>query len=146
MHTRGTARGIQTQSRRAWWLRSETSGWFAVCFNRDNNAFIGTVSDETRLSSLIIESDNVMPQRDRLCEMAIEMHQKVIGRSLIYYWPFAQFVFHTNGGDCDRIIITHAQIVFTWKSGISFIDKIRECKKRNFAINDEVVFIIVLVM
>jgi len=39
-----------------------------------------------------------MPQwpASRLCKMAIEMHRKVIGRSLICYWPFARFIFHTN--------------------------------------------------
>lgn len=76
-------------------LESEISEWFAVCFNRDNNLF---ASDETRLSSLIIESDNVMSATAVvwLCEMAVATHRKVIGRLLIYYQPFARMLFFTH--------------------------------------------------
>lgn len=97
--------------------------------------FANAVSDETRLSSLIIESVNVMPATVvvRLCEMAIETHRKVIGRSLIYYRSFARMLFFTHVQNVRLRMDDNQSRANCFLTKIRyFTHKMSKCKLRKF--------------
>lgn len=132
--------------------RTEHCDWDRRSLNDSRSVLIATlmcllaVSDETRLSSLIIGSDNVMPATAVvwLCEMAVEMHRKVIGRLLIYYRPFARMLFFAHvqnvrlrtDDNQSRINCFLAKIRY-------FTHKMRKCKSLwDFFYEERIIFVI----